>query len=535
MNSKRKGSKRGIIIFMGMVILGSFLFSSAAQESEVFMWIGFKQLSREDPLTLDNILRFAKRMDIIPYSSGMNHTRELERFLKECQRKGFEKTWIEIGPGKKVTAKEFVENPSSREETLSRFKALAEVYKKYYPHFARITIFDEAPLGAFGRKEGSYKKQLEQFQKYGPRAFAFMYEAIKQVMPAAQVGIFLHHPHNASPRMAGDYSYIKPFMEKTSRWEASPDFIFSDVYRGYFNRGFGVEKTDDYITDVVNYTRKISEEYGAKAYQLGQMHTIKLGYTPSQRQIDHNVEAMLRGNPHGIGWYWPNYASTNYRRISKKKIGSPEGYDVSFDPFVPNSWGKIGPAGSVYGTSKDRFVYSYLRILESLGKINFQQVFDLWVYGYDFDHVEHKLYLKDVQKENGKWELIGHFNPQQDKQGYVEGAREEYMYSYHEKWHAVAFHGLSREKFLTKENESSYQLTVKIETSKESDQSLLSALYVMPYRKTRHYALEDKITEFIERHPRWVRINSLTHRVAPQHLTLTPQGKCVWKVRQPAP
>lgn len=485
------------------------------------MWVGARRLKVKDPLVLENTLLFARRFDIISYSSGASDPRDLKDFLKTCKKLNIEKTWIEIGPGKEMTAKEFVQDSARRASVLRRFEKLAAIYKNYYPDFARITIFDEAPLGAFGKSpkaKDNYLHHLSQFKEYGPEAFSYLYQAIKKEMPSAETGLFMHHPHNASSGMAGKYSVIEQFMKDCQEYESVPDFIFSDVYRGYLNRGNGVQVTDNYITDVVSHTAKLADQYGIKAYQLGQMHTMKLGYTPSRYQIDRNVRAMLKGNPDGIGWYWPNYASTNYKRGQGDGIGSYTGFDVSFRPFVPNAWGDIAPAGSVYATAKDRFVYSYLRMLEEKNKVDADTHFDLWLYGYDFDHTEHTVFLKTNNKDN-PWVKIGHFNPQQDKDGYEKGAREKYMYSFDEKWHAIAFHGLLREKFLNPPANGRH-LEIKIETSGKSDSSGFSAAYALPYRKTRNYLTESQITHMIEKHPRWVEINSLFTHVRPEPLEL---------------
>jgi hypothetical protein len=469
----------------------------------------------------DNMLAFARRHEIIPYESGVNQPGELRAFLERCRKHNIEKTWIEIGPResntKQATAKEFVQQPARREATLERFKKLARVYKEVYPEFARITIFDEAPLGAFARTGGDYQSDFRDFKQFAPQAFAYMYRAFKSVMPNAQIGIFLHHPHNASPEMAGEHSYIKEFMERSDSLGAAPDFIFSDVYRGYFNRGYGVEATNDYIRDVVTYTGEVADQFGADHYQLGQVHTIKLGYTPSRRQIDTNIQAMLDGNPDGIGWYWPNYASTNYRKTGPEGQPRYEGYDVSFDPFVPNAWGRIGPAGSLYGTSRDRYSYAYLSILESIGQLQPDRKFDLWIYGHDFDHTEHALHLKSPG--DSSWTFIGYFNPQQDRDAYIDSARSRYIYSYNDQWHAVVFHGLERERFLNSGGEKS-GLQFRITTPTGTDTSRLTAVYAMPYRATRHYATEDKVTRLINQHPRWIDVNSLaTHvRSRPVHL-----------------
>jgi hypothetical protein len=486
--------------------------------TDVFMWTGASNFLPEDSLLFRTKLAFAERQGIIPYESGIHDPEELRRFLQACREVGIERSWIEIGPDNGITAKAFATDSSARAATLERFRALAEAYKAHDPESVHITIFDEAPLGAFDPAPGTgYEQRVAAFREYGPTAFAQMYRALKKGMPSAEVGIFLHHPHNASPEMAGPHTFIDSFMAAAEQKGATPDFIYSDVYRGYFNRGYGVEATNDYITDVVAHTKEVARRYDAEAHHLGQTHTIKLGYTPSRWEIDTNVRAMLRGEPDGVGWYWPNYASTNHTKGPDGTPAQPEGYDVSFDPFIPNSWGKTGPAGSLFATSRDRFVYSYLRIQEATGRLTPENRFDLWLYGYDFDHAEHKVYVRS--SDAAEWTFLGTVNPQRDRDAYVEESEAEHVYSYNDKWHAVVFHGLKRAAHLSSD-EAGARVEVKVTTRDGSDASRLGAAYALPYRATRHYATEEKATRLIERHPRWMAVNSLAHHVRPVPDTL---------------
>ena len=431
-----------------------------------------------------------------------------------------------------MTVQEFATNPSARAATLERFRALARTYAEHNPESAYVTIFDEAPLGAFSPPDtATYDERVAAFREFGPEGFAQMYRALKDEFPQAEVGIFLHHPHNASPAMAGRHSFIDDFMAETESLGATPDFIYSDVYRGYFNRGYGVEATNDYITDVVRHTKQVAERYGAEAYQLGQTHTIKLGYTPSRWEIDTNVRAMLRGDPDGLGWYWPNYASTNWAK-GPDGTPRPEGYDVSFDPFVPNSWGKTGPAGSLFATSRDRFVYSYLRLQEATDRLDPTTRFDLWLYGHDFDHAEHTVSIRRPGAND--WTFLGVVNPQRDRDAYVEHARSEHIYSYDDRWHAVVFHGLRRARHLSPDSLGA-RLELKVTTRDGSDASQFGAAYVLPYRATRHYATEAKATRLIEQQPRWMTVNSLAHHVRPFADTLRTGSPSTYTLTAPPP
>jgi len=477
------------------------------------MWTGANNFLPDDSLLFQTKLAFAQRQNIIPYESGIHTPADLRRFLRATRRAGIERTWIEIGPDDGVTVEDFATDSSARAPTLSRFRALAQTYAEHNPDAAYITIFDEAPLGAFSPPDtATYDERAAAFREYGPAGFAHMYRALKAEMPSAKVGVFLHHPHNASEAMAGRHSFIDAFMAEAQSLGATPDFIYSDVYRGYFNRGYGVEATNDYITDVVRHTHRVAEQYGAEAYHLGQTHTIKLGYTPSRWEIDTNVRAMLRGDPDGLGWYWPNYASPNRTKGPDGTPAQPEGYDVSFDPFVPNSWGKTGPAGSLFATSRDRFVYSYLRLQEATGRLDPANRFDLWLYGYDFDHAEHTVHVR--RPGTDEWTFLGVVNPQRDRDAYVKQARSEHIYSYDDRWHAVVFHGLRRAAHLSADSLGE-RLDLKVTTRHGSDASRFGAAYVLPYRATRHYATEAKATTLIERQPRWMTVNSLAHHVRP--------------------
>ena len=505
---------------------------ASTSETEVFMWTGASNFPPDDSLLFQTKLAFAKRQKIAPYESGIHSPDELRRFLNATRQAGIERTWIEIGPDDGMTAEEFATDSTARQSTLERFRALARTYDQHDPEAVHITIFDEAPLGAFTPPDtASYAERVEAFREYGPEGFALMYEALKAEMPSADVGIFLHHPYNASEAMAGRHSFIDEFMAEAQALGATPDFIYSDVYRGYFNRGYGVEATNDYITDVVRHTKTVAEKYGAEAHQLGQVHTIKLGYTPSQRQIDTNVRAMLRGNPDGLGWYWPNYASTNYTEGPDGKP-QPEGHDVSFDPFVPNSWGETGPAGSLFATSRDRFVYSYLRIQEATDRLDPRERFDLWLYGYDFGHAEHSVHIRQPGEDN--WTFLGVVNPQRDRDAYVEESRPEYTYSYEDRWHAVVFHGLRRADHLDSDSLGA-RLELKVTTQERGDTSRLGAAYALPYRATRNYATEEKATSLIEDQPRWMSVNALGYVVRPYPDTLRPGTSSAYRLSPNAP
>ena len=507
--------------------------ASSSDQTAVFMWTGADNFLPDDSLLFQTKLAFAQRQNIIPYESGIHDTTDLRRFLRATRRAGIERTWIEIGPDDGTTVEEFATNPAARQSTLDRFRTLAQTYADHAPEAAHITIFDEAPLGAFSPPDtATYDERVAAFREYGPDGFAQMYRALKDEMPSAQVGVFLHHLHNASPAMADRYSFIADFMAEAEFLGATPDFIYSDMYRGYFNRGYGVEATNDYITDVVRHTKEVAERYRAEAYQLGQTHTIKLGYTPSQWEIDTNVRAMLRGSPDGLGWYWPNYASTNRTKGPDGTPAQPEGYDVSFDPFVPNSWGKTGPAGSLFATSRDRFVYSYLRLQEATDRLDPTARFDVWLYGHDFDHAEHSVHVRRPGTDD--WTFLGAVNPQRDRDAYVEQARQDHIYSYDDRWHAVVFHGLRRSEHLRPDS-LGQRLDLKITTRNESDASRLGAAYVLPYRATRHYATEENATTLIEQQPRWMTVNSLAQHVRPFSDTLRPGSPRTYMLSAPAP
>jgi hypothetical protein len=516
-------------MFLSFLIFSSLSLSpniGSNGDKEVFMWVGVRHMVDGDPEMFENIMEFASRHRIIPYSSYTGKVELVDTFLRKSKKHGIEKTWLEVSPYRSetgnATPREFAQDSARREATIERFKELARTYKKYYPENNRITIFDEAPLGdglsELGENWERYDEALRELKEYGPEAFSYMYKAFREVLPKAKIGVFLQHPHNAPPEVTGDRSILADFMRQAEKLGATPDFIYSDVYRGYGNRSRGTELTNEYITEVVRYTKKIAEKYDARAYHLGQAHTIKVGYTPSRYEIDTNIDAILEGNPDGLGWYWPNFASPGRYRVGHQPVGISLGYPVSMNPFDPNAWGNEGPAGSMYGTSRDRFTYSYLRIKEAIGEINREDRFDLWLFGHDFNYMEHSVWLKS--KEEGEWELIGHFNPQRDAEGYEIGARKAFMNSYDNRWHAVAFRGLKREKFLRPLQNNSYRVSLKVKTKESSDRSRLSAAYVMPYRPTRNYLTEEKITDMIRRNPRMVEVNSLVGYARPNAVRL---------------
>lgn len=501
----------------------------------VFMWTGAGPLMEREPRMLENVLLFCRRHGIVPYASSVGDSAEVNRFLTAAREAGLETAWIEVGPRREeiggATARQFAEEDAHRRATVDRLRGIARVFRKHYPDSARVTIFDEAPIGTFATDPGvwqaDYTREVELFRRWGPAAFGHMKRAIEEEFPAARVGVFLHHPHNASPGTAGRWSFLGEFMRRADSLGVTPEFVYSDVYRGYFNRGYGYEATNAYIRDVAAHVSEVAGRHGVPGYQLGQVHTIKLGYTPSRWEIDGNVEAMLAGGLDGIGWYWPNYAATGHEDPgvpAGRGGGAPgdsgsdgterTGHRVSFDPFDPNAWGELGPAGSLYGTSRDRFTYSYLRALEATGRLRADERFDLWIYGRDFDHVEHSVYLRTNPGHGERWELVGHFNPERDREGYRPEARDSLIRSLDGRRGAVVFHGLRRDRFLGGDIRERH-LTVRITTRDGTDGSELSAVYAMPHRPTRSYRTEEEVTRLIEGRPRSVRVNSLAHHVRP--------------------
>lgn len=480
---------------------------------EVFMWTGANTLADAAPAILENQLRFARRHDITPYTSGFRSVDEMPRYLDLLREHGLDRVWIETKPMPdetgNATIEQFVNEPERQAATIERLRQLMRTTRERGFRDVRVTIFDEAPLGdgfQYGLVKDERSAAWPRFKEYGPRAYAPLHRAIKEAMPEARVGIFLHHPFNAPPRLAGERSLIAGFMEEAEALGTRPDFIYSDIYRGYRDRSRGLESTNRYITDVVSYLREVADRWpGTPVYYLGQAHTIKVGYTPSRWAIDADVDAALRGGPNGIGWYWPNYAATHWLRDDH---GNPAPLDepVGYEPFVPNAWGSVGPAGTMYGTSRDRWTYAYLRALEAAGRISDPaERFTLWLYGDDFDHAEHRLQLWDRQQ--GRWETIGWFNPQQDAGGYRDDVATDLpRYSYDGRRHVVAFHALDRGRFL----DPVRRLRLRIETPPGADGSTLLQVHAMPYRPTRNYLTEDEATRQVEDEPRWVRVNRLS-------------------------
>lgn len=80
----------------------------------------------------------------------------------------------------------------------------------------------------------------------------------------------------------------------------------------------------------------------------------------------------------------------------------------------------------------------------------------------------------------------------------------------------------SRDRFL-KENGSS-AMNLRLTSADTSDASRFAAAYAMPYRPTRHYTTEAKVTRLIEKQPRWIAVNSLARHVRPVPDTLRAES-----------
>jgi hypothetical protein len=358
-----------------------------------------------------------------------------------------------------TTGEKLATDEDAMDDHLAALQDSIEVYAEYFPE-GRAFLWHEAPLG--GDWAGDVmEEQAENMLEYGPDIFAAQKEAVKEVAPDVDVGIFIHHPFMPSEEHT-KRPYFQEIMAELEEkpGDALPDFTYCDFYRGYDEWEGGYEATNDYLIDVLENAKAATG--GRPMHYLGEAHAINNNYCPSKQAILGNLRAGLDADVDGYGWY------------NRGSLRVP--HDRTYNPFLPNSGEVEGDFDSVRG-SRDRWKWAFLLLDDTLAGAREAERFDLWVHGEDFQHYEHRLYLE----RDGEWEFVGEFS------GYLDG---DNPYSGGGRESVAAFHALDRAYL-------EGGLDVRIETDADSDGATLKGLYAVPYAGAGHYRTEQEAADLV--------------------------------------
>lgn len=474
--------------------------NSKNKSLEVFLWG-----SPKDKKIYNNLSAFAARHNI----SMIKNARPVNTDCGELQNT-FEKTkknnifcWLGTGVfhrKENLSDRDLIEKPEKAKIFIKQLKKLVEIYNHYYPE-GRVILWHEDPL--YSKWTGStYKERIESMSKYGPDIFKMERDAIKEINPKLQVGIFLHHPQVASEKFSR-YTVFGDIMSKLKETDSLPDFTFMDMYRGYYEVRVGTDITNKYLYDLITNAKK--HTLGRPVYYLGEDHTIKTGYTPSKKSIRDTVRTAVKAGADGIGWYMSVYGVTTQ----------------GFDSFLPNHNKNFRSKNyNEFTGFKDRYLYSFYSLLEEAEKFDPDDKFDIWIYGDDFNFYENSLYL---QNQNGDWEFIGDFS------GYMPGND---CYDMSNKTAATVFHCLDRKRFLghRQRKDKDDFINIKIKASNDSNGSKIKAIFAMPYFESAVYKTDFEATKAIESNPVDIRNYSLGSIVWPKPVCLKANDSFVEKI-----
>lgn len=406
---------------------------------------------------------------------------QLEDILQLANDIGVE-IWLEINNPvypSGITAWGYVYRPENREQSLDRIRGIIRAYISNSP-ICRVHLFDEAPQNhAFWSWKGANDTEKRQ---YIDDVFVYIRDAIKEEAASGgrscDVGLFLQHE---------DWEFLyrgNVVMDPLTESGDVPDFIFISFY----NTATPFMNEDEARTRTEATIRNATERTGRPVYFLGQQHTAKpyntstSGPTPSKDRINKIISWVLEFGASGAGFYHQNQIATD-------TVNYP-------DAFIPNNINSMGlsAGGRVYESSRDRWDYSSLRLFEVANK-DPGGLFDLWIYGFDFDGNEFELQIKN---SSGGWERIGYLNSN------LVGS----LYDYNDRDHVIMFRGLPRDKYIVNSRieaklidrvpdylAQGYQ---QYDFSSESPKATLHGLYVMPHRRTNAFLTEEEATEQIK-------------------------------------
>lgn len=412
---------------------------------------------------MDNLLTVLGQRNIIGHVhfalARYSFASDLEcfkKFLEQAKNKNV-KIWLNFPEnfyyGGPVDYNKFLDNTGGvRDEILSHVGQVIKTYNDYATatRFSRITIFGEAPhnYNDFWNPGGGkkYCYDLPAAVNKIPSVFNFLSEKIKSTLislPNSKIGIWLAGSCYVDPE-----NFTQLLM---SPWNNAqrPDFFYIDWYRG---KGSTPEQADWWIERVI----RSAANFNIPVFFEGQMHTSSNGYTPSKNNINSDISTGIRAGTKGVGFELRNYESTSPNLNQQEPA------------FIINNI----RLSEVYESSRDRWEYASLRLFEQQ-KPNFNDLFDVWIYGSDFDRYELELYLKS---NLGEWDFMGRFSPT-PKQNIYNG-----------KDHVVIFRALPKSKYMAN---SIIELKIVDPVLGWSDGSVLHDVYLMPYSNTDNFITEE--------------------------------------------
>ncbi len=363
--------------------------TSAAESRTDFAWAE-RAIWQNDRLRR-NLYAFARQHDLaVVLADASAHVddegRRLAPALEQARDAGVE-AWANVGVLRRIDAETFATNGTERERHLDGLRAVAERYRERMPG-GKLILWQEAPVAGEWIPGGKWNREsVERMQQYGPDVFTAQRRAVRAVSEDLDVGIFLHFPYIVESRQPEVFAGV---MDDLRLRESLPDFVFTDFYRGWYEKDISPEQTNEAVRSLVRNARRYSDD--SPVYYLGESHTNNPQYTPSKQAMRMDLRASIGAGADGVGWY----ARTKYTRT-----------ELGFDPFVPNevdpdSLGDDLPVDTIT-VARDRYLYAWAATFARNGAYAPDRRFDLWLAGEGFDFLDHAVW---ADTPDG-WEFLG--------------------------------------------------------------------------------------------------------------------------------
>ncbi|WP_254546403.1 hypothetical protein [Halomarina pelagica] len=395
--------------------------SGPARSRSDFIWV--VRSTWHDERLRRNLYAFARRHDLAVLLADTDAQvtdggERLAAALRQAREAGLD-AWANVGVLTSLAAETFATNPKRRQRHLDGLRAVAERYRDVMPG-GKLVVWQEAPVAGEWIPGGAWNSRaVDSLSRYGPDVFAAQRRAIKAVSEELEVGIFLHFPYVIESRQPEVFAGL---MDDLRSRDAMPDFVFTDFYRGWYEKDAGPEVANEAVRSLIANARRYSGD--RPVYFLGESHTINPHYTPSKQAMRMDLRTAVAAGADGLGWY----GRTQYYRTK-----------VGFDPFVPNrvtreELGDRYPIDTLT-VARDRYLYAWASTFARDGDYAPDRRFDLWLDGEGVGFMDYGLWLGT----GDGWAFVGDFG------GYHPNARPHVDPTGR---HTCVFRALDAERFL---------------------------------------------------------------------------------------
>ena len=411
-----------------------------------FVWLA-PGLWRDDRIR-ENLVAFAARHDLAAVFSQPTVTDggmvdRVVAAMEACREAGAT-PWLETAVPHEATPEELVTDADARERHLAALRSAARRYADVVPD-GNLVLWEEAPVGGEWIPGGAWNDDaVDALERYGPDLFAHQRAAVAEVAPDLAAGIFLHFPYVVETRQPEVFAGL---MDGLAARDALPDFVFTDFYRGWYEKDVGPGPANAAVRSLVTNAARHSR--GRPVYFLGQAHTINPRHTPSTQAMRMDLRAATGAGARGVGWY----ARTAYKQTRR-----------GFDPFVPNDPEESAMPDDIkvntLSVARDRFLYAYRATLAADSEFDPGNRFDLWVHADAPGFYGHRV----SARTGDGWRTLGD----------VAGAHPT-VAPVDDGDHVSVFHALDADRLF-----ADGELAIRVET-REGYGGRLRGVYVLPF------------------------------------------------------